>query len=203
MVPIVAGVGGEEDVLVGARDLAEGGDHPGHVGVTDVVLLAARGPAVFRRRQDHVGLVDVGAMALLGQAEAEHLALLQLGGRLALRVLVVTHPDRAQAQGGDLEGVPVAQPVEADDLGELADPVGVPAAVVGAVSAGVSREAKMRSRPMWSRKSEYQTRSWSSDFSRALPRDSKKSTVAAMISPERASGYLRCRWLGLSNMRGT
>lgn len=46
----------------------------------------------------------------------------------------------------------------------------------------------MRSRPMCSKKSEYQTLSWSSDFNRALPRDSKKSTVAAMISAERRSG---------------
>ena len=61
----------------------------------------------------------------------------------------------------------------------------------------------MRSLAMKFRKSEYQTRSWSSCLSRALPRDSKKSTVAAMISPERASGYLRCNRLGLSSMRAT
>src|ERR1700739_4809305 len=61
----------------------------------------------------------------------------------------------------------------------------------------------MRSRPMWFKTSGSHTRSWSPDFSRAFPLDSKKSTVAAMISPERASGYLRCRWLGLSNMAVT
>ncbi|CKQ82621.1 parathion hydrolase [Mycobacterium tuberculosis] len=59
----------------------------------------------------------------------------------------------------------------------------------------------MRSRPTKSRKSEYQIRSWSSCLSRAFPLDSKKSTVAAMISPERRSGYLRVKWLGLSSIR--
>jgi len=53
---------------------------------------------VFRRREDHVGLVDVGAVGLLGEAEGEHLALLQLGGGFALGVLVVAHPDRAEAE---------------------------------------------------------------------------------------------------------
>ncbi len=137
LIALVLGVGGEEHVLGvvlrGAGELAEGGDHPGHVGVADVVLLPIGDPAPAGGRQVHVGLVDVGAVRLLRQAEREHLAGLEQPGGLALGVGVGAHPDRAQTQGGDLEGVPVVEPVEADDLGERADPVGVPAAVGGTV----------------------------------------------------------------------
>jgi len=100
LVAVVLRVGGEEDVLVSLVDLAERGDHARDVRVADVVLLAVRRPPVPKivcGRQDHVGLVDVGAVGPLGQAKREHLALFQLGGRLALGVLVVAHPDRAQA----------------------------------------------------------------------------------------------------------
>ncbi len=135
VVAIMLRVGGEEHVFVGAFELAEGGDHPRHVGVADVVLLPGGGPASVFRRQVHVGLVDVRAVRLLRQAEGEHLARLEQRGGLALGVLVGAHPDRAQAQRSDLEGVPVVQPVKADDLGERTDPVGVPAAIVGPVGA--------------------------------------------------------------------
>ena len=140
LVAVVLGVRGEEHVLRAvlrtAGDLAERGDRARHVAVADVVLLPVGGPSAAGfagRGEDHVRLVDVRAVRLFGEPEGEHLPGLQLRGGLALRLLVVAHPDRAQAQGGDLERVPVAQPVEADDLGELADPVGVPPAVVGAV----------------------------------------------------------------------
>lgn len=100
VIPLVLGVGDEEDVLLafwGAGDLAEGGDHPGHVGVADVVLLAVGGPAAVAGGKDHVGLIDVGAVGLFGQAEGEHFAGLEPRGGLALGVLVGAHPDRAQA----------------------------------------------------------------------------------------------------------
>ena len=49
----------------------------------------------------------------------------------------------------------------------------------GEQAAGVRKFAKMRSRRTNSRKSEYQTRSWSSSLSLRLPRDSNHSIVAS------------------------
>ena len=130
----MAAVGGEEDVAVGALDVgaaAEDGDEAGDVAVADVVL-GAGGPeaAVAVRAQQHVGGVDVGAVGLLGQAEREHLAL-RRAARAAWRAGggVVALPDRAEAEDGDLPGVPVVEAVEAEDLAEGGDPGGVPALV--------------------------------------------------------------------------
>ena len=44
----------------------------------------------------------------------------------------VAHPDRSEPKDGDLPGVPVLQPVKAEDLGELTDPPGVPSRESGA-----------------------------------------------------------------------
>ena len=65
----VLGVGGEEDVAVGAVNVgaaAEHRDHPGLVAVADVVLAAVGGEAaVVARLEQHVGRVDVGAVLAL------------------------------------------------------------------------------------------------------------------------------------------
>ena len=136
----MAAVGGEEDVAVGALDVgaaAEDGDEPGGVAVADVVLGAA-GPeaAVAVGLQEHVGGVDVGAVGLLGQAEREHLALGEEFGGAGAGGGVVALPDRAEAEDGDLPGVPVVEAVEAEDLVEGGDPGGVPALVARPAGVG-------------------------------------------------------------------
>jgi hypothetical protein len=65
----------------------------------------------------------------LGEPECEDPALLERPGRLLLELLVSAHPDRAQTENRDLPRVPVSEPVEGDDLVELAVAVGVPARV--------------------------------------------------------------------------
>ena len=130
---LVAAVGGEEHVAVGALDIgaaAEDGDETGGVAVADVVLAAA-GPetAVAVGLEEHVGGVDVGAVALLGQAEGEHLALGEEFGRPGADGGVVALPDRAETQDRDLPRVPVVEPVEAEDLVEGGDSGRVPALV--------------------------------------------------------------------------
>ena len=62
-------------------------------------------------------------------------SLQQLRG-LLLERLVGTHPDRSQPEDGHLPGVPVGQPVEAEDLVELAVAPGVPARVRPAIGSG-------------------------------------------------------------------
>jgi hypothetical protein len=68
------------------------------------------------------------------KTEGEDGAVLQELGRLLLERLVLTHPDRAEAENGNLERVPVVQAVERQDLIELADAPGVPARIGGAVA---------------------------------------------------------------------
>lgn len=129
----VTAVGGEEDVAVGTLNIgaaAEDGDESGGIAVAYVVLGAGgTEAAVAVRLQQHVGGVDVGAVRLLGQAEGEHLALVEeLGGAVA-GGCVVALPDRAEAEDGHLPGVPVVQAVEAEDLVERGDARGVPSLV--------------------------------------------------------------------------
>ncbi|GAA3030492.1 hypothetical protein GCM10020000_04010 [Streptomyces olivoverticillatus] len=134
VVRLVAAVGGEEDVAVGALDIgaaAEDGDEPGGVAVAYVVLGAAgQEAAVAVGLQQHVGGVDVGAVGLLGQAEGEHLALREELRGAGAGGGVVALPDRTEAEDGDLPRVPVVEAVEAEDLVEGRDPGGVPALVL-------------------------------------------------------------------------
>ena len=66
-------------------------------------------------------------MLPLGEAEGEYAALLEHASHFDLEGFVGAHPDRAEAEDGDLPGVPVVQAVEAEDLVELAVAPGVPA----------------------------------------------------------------------------
>ncbi len=133
VVRLVPAVGGEEDVALRPLDVraaAEHRDQAGDVAVTDVVLGAGGGEAALAvRGEDHVGRVDVGAVAALGEPERHHVALGQQLGGPRPDGLVLALPDRAEAQDGDLPGVPVAEAVEAEDLVQLGDPGGVPALV--------------------------------------------------------------------------
>ena len=82
-------------------------------------------------------------MGALGQAEGKYAPLRERLRRLPLDRFVLAHPDRAQAQDRDLPGVPVGQPVEGDDLVELAVAVGVPPRVgIGAVLGGRQQSGK-------------------------------------------------------------
>ena len=124
----VLGVDREEDVFAAVGDLAEGGHHGRLVAVADVVLVAVGAVGAVRLRvEHHVAGVDVGAVLLLGKAEGEDGALFQELGRLVLGLVVGAQEDGAQAQGAHLEGVPVGEAVEAEDLGEVGDARGVPA----------------------------------------------------------------------------
>ncbi len=109
----VVRIDGEEDVLARTGDLAEGGDDDGLVGVADVVLVAlGQVGAAALGLEHHVGRIDVGAVLPLGEAEGEDPAVLQVLGGLLLYLLVLAHPDGAEAQDRDLPGVPVGQAVE-------------------------------------------------------------------------------------------
>src|SRR3954454_4929230 len=66
-------------------------------------------------------------------------------------------------------------------------------------AAGVRRLAKMRSRFTNSRKSAYQTRSWSSSFSLRLPRDSNHSIVASSALRVGSSNSLASYERGLNS----
>lgn len=57
-------------------------------------------------------------MFALGQTERHHLTRVEVVGGPQLRVLVLALPHRSQTEDGDLLGVPVGQPVEAEDLGK-------------------------------------------------------------------------------------
>ena len=66
-------------------------------------------------------------MRLLRQAKGEHAALLEDLVGAGLGRLVLALPDGAEAQDGDLPGVPVAETVERQQLTECTDACGVPA----------------------------------------------------------------------------
>ena len=137
LVLLVRGIRDEEDVLAAPRELPERRDHRRLVGVADVVLPAARAVrSLTRRDQAHLRGVHVGAVLLLGEPEREDAAVLEMLGGAAFHGLVAAHPDRAEAEHGDLPRVPVLQAVECKDLRELADPPGVPARPGTAVARG-------------------------------------------------------------------
>ncbi|TMA35623.1 MAG: hypothetical protein E6J79_14715 [Deltaproteobacteria bacterium] len=137
LVLLVRRIDDEEDVFTGPRELSERRHHRCLVGVSDVVLAAARAVRPFAgRRQRHLGGVHVGPVLLLGEAEGEDAAVPELLCGAALQGLVAAHPDGAEAEHGDLPGVPVLEAVEREDLPELADPPGVPARLGSAVAGG-------------------------------------------------------------------
>ena len=154
VIVVVAAVGGEPDVALGALDVTAPGEHRHHrgdVAVADVVLLAvgaeqnARlgiGAARCGRGEDEVGVVDVGAVVALGQRERHHLTVVEVGGGLALGDLVVALPDRAETQDGHLLGVPVRQPVEPEDLRQRRVARRVPALV--RITVGISGRGQER-----------------------------------------------------------
>src|SRR5207247_7816063 len=121
----------------GAGELSERRYHRGLVGVADVVLPPACGVRPFARREERrLRRVHVGPVLLLGQTERKDAAVPQLLRRPALHGLVAAHPDGAEAEHGHLPRVPVLEPVEREDLRELADPPGVPARSGRAVAGG-------------------------------------------------------------------
>ena len=72
LVFLVPRLGDEENVIVGAVDLAEGRDQARLVAVADVVLAAAGEIcAIILRVQRHVRRVDIGPVLLFRQAERE------------------------------------------------------------------------------------------------------------------------------------
>nr|BFE73348.1 hypothetical protein GCM10020092_066490 [Actinoplanes digitatis] len=126
----VPAVGGEEDVAVRPVDVgaaAEDRHEPGDVAVADVVLGAARQEAARGvRGEDHVGGVDVGAVAALGEPERHDVPVGEQPRRVCPGDRVGALPDRAEAEDGDLPGVPVAEAVEAEDLAQGRVAGGVP-----------------------------------------------------------------------------
>lgn len=144
VVRVVAAVGREEDVALGAFDVgapAEDGDESCGVAVAYVVLGAGgQEPAVAVRCQQHVGGVDVGAVRLLRQPEGEHLALGEEFRGAVAGGLVVALPDGAETEDGHLPGVPVVESVEPEDLVERGDPGGVPALVLAPCGGGGGEE---------------------------------------------------------------
>ena len=130
LVVFVLRVDREKDVVAGFRILAEGRHQGGLVGVADVVLAAVGHVAVpAQGGEHHLGGVEVGAVGFFGQAEGEYAPFVEEPGGLFFDRLVVAHPDGSQAQDGHLPGVPVGQPVEAEDFVEVAVALGVPANV--------------------------------------------------------------------------
>ncbi len=151
VVRLVPAVCGEEDVPLGALDVRAAPEHrhqAGHVAVADVVLGASGGEAALAvRGEHHVGGVDVRAVAALGEPEGHHVALGQQPCGACPKGLVLALPDRPETEDGDLPGVPVAEPVEAEDLVQLGDPGGVPAlrTVTGALG---GRRQEGREQPL-------------------------------------------------------
>jgi len=98
LIGLVAVVGGEEGVVVGAvLDLAQGGDHLGLVAVADVVLLAVGDKrAVTLGGESRLGGVDVCAVGALGKPEGEDGPAPEQLCRPLLGLLVRTHPDGAK-----------------------------------------------------------------------------------------------------------
>jgi hypothetical protein len=142
LVVAVAIVGHEKDVIARVGHLAKGRDHGRDVAVADIVLLAV-GP---------VGAVGLGASGSSRWSRCRRRGPLREAkgkdppsagvGRPAASALRWRSSRWAQAQDGDLPGVPVVQPVEGQDLVELAVAPGVPAAAgvaVGGGSAGWQR----------------------------------------------------------------
>ena len=133
-------------------DVAAPPEHRHHardVAVADVVLLPRRpvqdavgAVLVAGGREHQVGVVDVGAVLALGQPERHHLAGVEVVGGLEFGVLVLALPDRPETEDGDLLGVPVGEPVEAEDLGERGVARGVPALVRIAVGELRRREER-------------------------------------------------------------
>ena len=93
-------------------------------------------PAFSCRHYGHLRRVEVSAVGLLAEAEGKDTARFQQFGGARFDLLVVTHPDWAQAQDGDLPGIPVLQSVKAQHLIEGAIPVGIPALVAVPITIG-------------------------------------------------------------------
>ncbi len=136
----------EEHILACPLDLAEGGDERRAVAVTDVVLVTSGDVgAVGLRDQGHLGRIDVSAMGAFGESEAKHASFLEQLGGAVLGLLVVPHPDRPQAEDGDLPRVPVAEPVEAEHLVVFGQSPHVPSSVLPSIHGGSQQRGK---RPM-------------------------------------------------------
>jgi len=120
----------EEDVLAGVRVLSEDAEQRGLVAVADVVLATVRlVGAIGHLCEHHLARVEVGAMGLLRQAEAEDATVEQVLCGALLDLRSIGHPQRSEAEDADLPGVPVGEPVEAEDLVENTVPAGVPARI--------------------------------------------------------------------------
>ena len=120
----------------------------GLVAVADVVLLAVgQIGAVGLWGQRHLGRVDVGPVVPLRKAEGKDGPVLEQRGGPLLEGFVGAHPDGAEAENGDLPGVPVVKAVEGEDLVELAVAVRVPSAVIGRHRRWGSAEWRTASHP--------------------------------------------------------
>src|SRR6185295_8540310 len=105
---------GEEDVVAlsgsAAAELSERRHDRGLIAVADVVLASVRHIAALADRcERHLGRVDVGAVPALREAEGEDAARLEQACGAPLQLLVVTHPDGAEAEDAHLPGVPVLE----------------------------------------------------------------------------------------------
>ncbi len=135
LVVFAAIIGHEEDIVAAIGHFAKSRDHRGQVGVADVIFLAVGPVAAIRLgRETHLSRVDVRPVRALREPKGEHGPLLEQLRGPALEAFVLAHPDRPQAQDGDLPGVPVGQPVKTQNLVEFAVAPGVPAAAGVAVA---------------------------------------------------------------------
>jgi len=116
----------EEDKSLRSRPSSPGWTPGPPVGVADVVLPAV-GPVrpVSLGDQLHFRGINIGTVFLFGKPEGKDAPLPQEAGGPFLHFFIVAHPDRPEAQDGDLPGVPVVEGVKGQDLVELAVAPGV------------------------------------------------------------------------------
>ena len=200
IVVLVTRVDGKKDIVVGFRVLAEGGHQGGLVGVADVVFAAVGHVAVpAQGGEHHFGGIEIGAVGFFRKPEGKDAALLQAAGRsfvlTASLSLIQMGP---KPKDGHLPGVPVGQPVETEDLVEIAVALGVPAHIW--IPAAIGGRCQQGGKDLV----------FINEFKKisiphalvvvllelGLPLFSKKAMVFSMISRERASRWENVFFLG-------
>ena len=125
---------GKKDILIRSINSTKGRDNGRFISVADVVLPTVGFPAISIRCQHHIGRINIGTVRFLGETESEDATIFEgLSGFLAHR-LVSTHPDRTQAEYGDLPGIPILKAVEPKDLGKLTNTPSIPAGIQRALT---------------------------------------------------------------------
>ena len=130
----------EENIFVGAVDLAEGRDEACLVAVADVVLAAAcEVGAIDLWIKRHLRGVDVGAVLFFRQTECEDRAVSQHLRSLLLDRFVVRNPDWTETEHAHLPGIPIGEAIKAENLVEFTVTPAVPADVLGAACKSLRR----------------------------------------------------------------